>query len=93
MRDGVTISEISGQELSLAWSQTTNISWVFEVSVTVSALMLMCMCVEGRGGGILLCCSGCLLEPNFGMQNCEGSRDLNPSIESKLSHDNFYMVD
>lgn len=42
--DGVTVSEISGQELSLTTSQTGNsISWVFEVSVNVSG------CEEGGG--------------------------------------------
>ena len=35
--DGVTVSEISGQDLSLTTSQTgNNISWLFEVSANVS---------------------------------------------------------
>ena len=45
--DGVTVSEISGQDLSLTTSQTgNNISWLFEVSANVSG------CGEGgREGG------------------------------------------
>ena len=44
--DGVTVSEISGQDLSLTTSQTgNNISWLFEVSANVSG------CGEGRREG------------------------------------------
>ena len=50
--DGVTVSEISGQELSLTTSQTDNISWLFEVSVNVSVTVCMCVCVWGGGGGM-----------------------------------------
>ena len=47
--DGVTVSEISGQELSLTTSQTGNsISWLFEVSANVSG----CGCEEGVREGI-----------------------------------------
>ena len=45
--DGVTVSEISGQELSLTTSQTgNNISWLFEVSVNVSVWVLGGGCEE-----------------------------------------------
>ena len=45
--DGVTVSEISGQDLSLTTSQTgNNISWLFEVSANVSG------CGEGRREGM-----------------------------------------
>ena len=45
---GVTINEISGQELSMTTSQTDNISWLFEVSVNVS--VSVCVVEKGKEG-------------------------------------------
>ena len=46
---GVTINEISGQELSMTTSQTDNISWLFEVSVNVG--VSVCVVEKGKEGG------------------------------------------
>ena len=35
-REGVSITEITGRELSLVWSTSLAIEWVFEVAVEVS---------------------------------------------------------
>ena len=49
--DGVTVSEISGQKLSLTTSQTdNNINWLFEVSVNVSVWVWGGGCEEEREG-------------------------------------------
>ena len=50
--DGVTLSEISGQELSLTTSQTESVSWLFEVSVNVGVTECVCVweCVWVGGG-------------------------------------------
>ncbi len=44
--EGVTISEVSGRDLCLLWSQATALDWVFEITTAVRSLhpwLRLCM--------------------------------------------------
>ena len=45
--EGVTISEVSGRDLCLRWSQATDLDWVFEISTAVRAWEILAL-IPGR---------------------------------------------
>ncbi len=48
--EGVTISEVSGRDLCLLWSQATAVDWVFEITSAVRCeIAVACMVTAVHG--------------------------------------------